>query len=72
MAPSLKLKIEGMHCQSCKELITEALEEAGVHVKSFVFDAKKRSGTIEITTDIPPQQVANIIKAQGDYKVAKA
>jgi len=72
MAPSLKLKIEGMHCASCKELIMEALEEAGVNVNSFSFDAKKQSGIIEITTDIPPQQVANIIKAQGNYKVAKA
>ena len=72
MAPPLKLKIEGMHCASCKELITEALEEKGVHVTSFSFDAKKQSGIIEITTDHHAQEVASIIKAQGEYKVAKA
>lgn len=72
MASALKLKIEGMHCASCKELITEALEEAGVHIQSFSFDAKKKVGIIEMTTTLDVQKVAAIIKEQGEYKVAKA
>ena len=61
-----KLKIKGMHCQSCQMLIEDALDDIGVKSK---VNLKNNSITIE-NTDVPLEKITKVIESEG-YKVTK-
>ena len=58
-----------MHCNSCKALITEALEETGSKNINVQLDIKKQTGAISLETELPKAKIKEIIEEQGDYKV---
>lgn len=62
------LTVKGMHCNSCKVLITEALEDAGAKDINIALN-KDNIGTIHLTSDMPKEKIKAIIEEQGDYKV---
>lgn len=64
---NLTLKVEGMHCKSCKMIIEDNLEELGVE-KSDVSD---ESGEVKVTFDeskVNEEQIKKAIEKDG-YKV---
>ena len=63
------LTVKGMHCKSCKMLLTEVLGELGVTNLHFDLDEKKQVGIL--TCDYPgdPKEIKESIQASGDYQV---
>ncbi len=58
-----------MHCNSCKILISEALEEAGatdIHVK---MEEKAQIGMVDVSSELSKEKIKQIIEEQGSYKV---
>lgn len=66
----INLTVEGIHCKSCKMLITDAVQEAGARNVNVQIDEKKQVGTVacDYTGDII--DIVNAIKKEG-YKVRK-
>ena len=64
------ITVKGMHCNSCKILVGEALEEAGAKNVQITLDPKKQVGTITFDSSLSKDKVNEIIQEQGDYKVA--
>lgn len=63
------LTVEGMHCKSCKMLITEALEDAGAKNVAVTVDEKKQTGTVTLESTLPKNELKKIIEAEGEYTV---
>ena len=63
------LTVKGMHCNSCKMLITEALEETGSKSINVQLDQKKQVGIVQVETNLSKAELINIIEKQGSYKV---
>ena len=64
------LTVNGMHCNSCKMLITEALEDAGATQVHINLDTKKQVGTLTLDTKLPKAKLKEIIEKEGEYTVA--
>jgi copper chaperone CopZ len=64
------ITVNGMHCNSCKVIITEVLEEAGAKDIHVNLDEKKQVGTITLSSDLPKAKLKELIEEQGEYKVA--
>jgi len=61
------LKVEGMHCNSCATLVTDALSELGAkEIKVKV--VKGGLSKVEFTGDLPAKEFSKAIEAEG-YKV---
>lgn len=61
--------VKGMHCNSCKVIISEALEDAGAKDVHVNLDEKRQIGTITLSSDLPKAQLKQIIEEQGEYTV---
>jgi copper chaperone CopZ len=61
--------VSGMHCNSCKILVTEALEEAGAKQVAVRLDEKRRTGMITLESELPTAELKAIIEEQGEYTV---
>ena len=59
---TIKMKISGMHCPSCKVLIEDVLNDEGAKIKSFVKDE------LEIETQKSFKDIKKSIENEG-YKV---
>ncbi len=68
---SLTFEIEGLHCQSCKMLINEILNDEGVRVRSFDVDLKKQVGKIVADTKLAPSKIVALITGAGEYKITQ-
>jgi Cu+-exporting ATPase len=65
MIEELKLKVDGMHCNSCARLIEAALIDAD-GVRKADFDYESGTGTVVADTAILPEQVIlDLISAEG-------
>ncbi len=64
------ITVKGMHCNSCKILISEALEEAGAKNVKVALDEKKQIGKISMDTTLSKDAIKRIVKEQGEYEVA--
>ncbi len=63
------LTVKGMHCNSCKLLITEALEDSGAKNVSVSLDEKKQVGTVTVDSPLTKTELKKLIEKEGDYKV---
>ena len=63
------LTVLGMHCNSCKILISEALEEAGAKNVTVGLNAQAQRGVVNFESDLPKSKIKKIIEAQGAYSV---
>ena len=64
----IKLQVNGMHCNSCKMLIQDELEDMGAKDINITLDAASRKGTVEC--EIADKKAAvKAIESLGDYKV---
>ena len=63
------LTVKSMHCNSCKIIITEALEEIGVKNISIQIDQGKQVGIVNVETELSKAEITKIIEKQGNYKV---
>jgi copper chaperone CopZ len=63
------LTVKGMHCNSCKVIITEVLEDAGAKDVHVDLDEKKQVGTITLSSDLPKSKLKEMIEKEGEYKV---
>ena len=63
------ITVKGMHCNSCKIIISEALEEAGAKNVHVGLNAQAQYGVVTFTSDLPQNKIKAIIEAQGDYFV---
>jgi len=68
----MKFEISGMHCDSCKMLIEDVLEDMDIGIKSLNVDKDSQKGTLEVDTDRTPEDIIKAIQDEGDYKVNKA
>ncbi len=64
------ITVKGMHCNSCKILISEALEEAGAKNVQVALDPKKQVGIITFDSTLSNDEVKELVKEQGEYEVA--
>lgn len=64
------LTVKGMHCNSCRILVSEALEESGAKDVSVKLDEKKQVGLVTLTSNLSKDKLKQIVQAQGDYKVS--
>jgi copper chaperone CopZ len=64
------LTVKGMHCNACKMLVTEALEETKAKNVNVTLDEKKQIGTVTLDSDLSKAQLKKLIEEQGDYEVA--
>jgi copper chaperone CopZ len=61
--------VKGMHCNSCKVLVSEALEEAGAKNVTVGLNAQAQEGVVNCVSDLPKSKLKAIIEAQGAYFV---
>lgn len=67
---SLKtVEIKGMHCKSCKMLIEDIMDDLDSEVVSFDVDQKKQIGILKVETEKTGKEIADAIKAEGEYTV---
>ena len=67
---SLKLTVKGMHCNSCKMLIEEELEDLGAQDINITFDAATQIG--HVTCELDDEQAAiDTISELGEYEVTR-
>ncbi len=64
------ITVTGMHCNSCKILISEALEEAGAKNVQVDLDPKKQVGIITFDSTLSKDKVKELVQEQGEYEVA--
>lgn len=50
---STTIKVQGMHCDACKTLVSMELEEIGLQdkVSEIMIDSKKNQGTLQLTNE---------------------
>ncbi len=63
------IEISGVHCQSCKMLITDILLDEGVKISKFDMDLKKQKATLVADSVLSKQKITELIKSAGDYSV---
>ncbi len=63
----INLTVKGMHCNSCKMLVTDALQELGASNISVDMDEKKQVGKVAFEFAGNKQDAINVIEAEG-YK----
>jgi len=62
----IKLAVNGMHCNSCKMLIQDELEDLGAKNIKITLDEANQKGTVEC--EIADKSAAiKAIEALGDY-----
>ncbi len=66
----INLNIEGVHCNSCKMIIEENLQELGAKNIKVTVDEKTQKGTVACEYSGDKMDVVNSIKKEG-YKVLK-
>lgn len=64
------LTVNGMHCNACVMLITEALEDAGATNVSITLDPKSKQGTVTLESKLSNENIKTIIENEGEYTVA--
>jgi len=64
----MRLIVEGMHCNSCKMLIEEELEDLGAKDVKVMFDPKTMKGEVSFE-GLDRGTVVEAIENLGDYKV---
>lgn len=64
----IKLDVEGMHCNSCKILVKESLEEIGCSSVLIDLDDKKKIAKILLDYNGDKKDVVKVIESEG-YKV---
>ncbi|HVX93154.1 MAG TPA: heavy metal-associated domain-containing protein [Candidatus Dojkabacteria bacterium] len=63
----MELKIIGMHCESCAELISMELEDLGLESFSIDFN----SGLLTISDEnINIEEIKRAIESAGDYTIS--
>ena len=66
----INLTVDGMHCNSCKMLVTDALNDLGAKNIKIDLDEKKQIAKVSLDYDKDKIEVINAIKNEG-YKVRK-
>jgi copper chaperone CopZ len=66
----IQFNIEGVHCNSCKMIIEENLQEIGAKNIKVTVDEKKQTGTVACDYYGDKLDIVNTIKKEG-YKVLK-
>lgn len=66
----INLNIEGVHCNSCKMIIEDNLQELGAKNITVAVDEKKQTGTVACEYSGDKLDVVAAIKKEG-YKVLK-
>ncbi len=66
----IQLKIEGVHCNSCKMVIEDNLQELGATNIHVTVNEKKQTGTVSCDYNKDKMDIINAIKKEG-YKVVK-
>lgn len=61
--------IEGMHCESCKMLVEEELEDAGAQNVSVSVDPAKQRGTASFESDLDREELVSLIEDLGEYTI---
>ena len=64
----INLKVNGMHCNSCKIIVRENLEELGAKNISINLDEKKKSAKISLDYSGNKEDIVKVIEKEG-YKV---
>ena len=62
------LSVQGMHCRSCKMLVTDILQELGASNISIEVDEKKKIGKVSFNYSGDKKLVNMAIEKEG-YKV---
>ncbi len=62
-------EIKGIHCSSCQMLIEDILQDEGVKVTKFAADMKKQTALMTVDTKLSEDEIIEIIKSAGEYKV---
>jgi len=60
--------VKGMHCNSCKVIIKENLEELGATNISISLDEKKKLGKVSFEYSGDKSKIVNAIEKEG-YKI---
>lgn len=66
--PKHVLKVKGMHCKSCTELVTDALTEIGASNVAIKLDEKKQEAVVSFDFAGDKKQAIAVIEKEG-YKV---
>jgi copper chaperone CopZ len=67
----MTFEVNGVHCPSCKILITDILQDESVKVTKFDLDVKKQKGVLVVDTTKPANKIMGLVKGAGDYKVTE-
>ncbi|HLP79330.1 MAG TPA: cation transporter [Acidobacteriota bacterium] len=67
----LTFDVTGVHCPSCKILITDILQDEGVKVSKFDIDTKKQTGVLVVDAVKPAADIIALVKSAGDYKITE-
>lgn len=62
-------EISGVHCQSCKMLITDILTDEGVKISKFDMDIKKQKATLVVDSTLSKEKITELVKSSGEYNV---
>ena len=65
----MDFKVKGMHCNACKILVSEALQEAGAREINVKVDEKLSLGFVSVKTDLDEKKIKEIITSQGSYSI---
>ena len=65
----MKLKIEGMHCKSCRMLIEDVLGDEGIIPLHFEMNTNTQEGILDLNTEKSEDEIKKLIEDEGDYKV---
>ena len=64
---TISVKVKGMHCNSCKIIVEEALQDIGAKNISIAIDEKKQIGKVSFLHE-DKKKVIETIEKEG-YKV---
>ncbi|MBI5393321.1 heavy-metal-associated domain-containing protein [Candidatus Woesearchaeota archaeon] len=62
---NIQLTVDGMHCKSCKMLVTDALTELGAKNIKINLDEKKQVAQLSVEYDKDKIDIINAIKNEG-------
>jgi copper chaperone CopZ len=65
----MTFEVTGVHCPSCKILITDILNDEGIKVSKFDIDTKKQKGVLMVDTTKTADKISQLVKSAGNYKV---
>lgn len=68
---SQEFEIKGVHCKSCKMLITDVLEDEGVKILKFDENLDAQNAKIKIESKLSPEQIMEFIRSAGEYEVVQ-